>query len=59
MSRKCLTDKELEGIILKDIEFEEGPRVSAGLEGPRVSEGLEDSDSDLSDAESEHTDHGH
>nr|CAI5863206.1 unnamed protein product [Callosobruchus analis] len=35
-------------IILNDSDFEEGPRVSAGLE---------DSDSDLSDAESEHTDH--
>nr|CAH7731631.1 unnamed protein product [Callosobruchus chinensis] len=48
MSRKFLTDKELEEIILNDIEFEEGTRVSAGLEDP---------DSDLSDAESEHTDH--
>nr|CAI5828648.1 unnamed protein product [Callosobruchus analis] len=48
MARKFLTDKELEDIILNDSDFEEGPRVSAGLE---------DSDSDLSDAESEHTDH--
>nr|CAI5861519.1 unnamed protein product [Callosobruchus analis] len=48
MARKFLTDKELEDIILNDGDFEEGPRVSAGLE---------DSDSDLSDAESEHTDH--
>nr|CAI5841677.1 unnamed protein product [Callosobruchus analis] len=48
MSRRCLTIKELEEIILNDIEFEEGPRVSAGLE---------DSDSDLPDAKSEHTDH--
>nr|CAI5845241.1 unnamed protein product [Callosobruchus analis] len=48
MARKFLTDKELEAIILNDSDFEEGPRVSAGLE---------DSDSDLSDAESEHTDH--
>nr|CAI5857018.1 unnamed protein product [Callosobruchus analis] len=35
-------------IIPNDIEFVEGPRVCAGLEG---------SNSDLSDAESEHTDH--
>nr|CAI5848295.1 unnamed protein product [Callosobruchus analis] len=43
-----LTDRKLEEIILNDIEFEEGPRLSAGLQ---------DSDSDLSDAESEHADY--
>nr|CAI5861884.1 unnamed protein product [Callosobruchus analis] len=45
MSCEFLTDKEFEEIIPNDIEHEE---VSAGLGDP---------DSDLSDAESKHTDH--
>ncbi|KAK9680428.1 hypothetical protein QE152_g39101 [Popillia japonica] len=48
MTRKYLTDKELEEILMNDSDLEEGPRASRDLAN---------SDSDLSDAESLHKEH--